>query len=81
MIRDRRASGGGSTVKKRHPNHRLVKIYHSYTVGEIATLFDIHKNTVRAMGQSWTSNLRSQAPDVDSRPGPYCIPAGASSKK
>ena len=32
---------------KRHPNPRLVKIHRSYTVGEIAKLFGIHKNTVR----------------------------------
>jgi hypothetical protein len=34
-------------MRKRHPNHRLVKIHRSYTVEEIAKLFDIHKNTVR----------------------------------
>ena len=34
-------------MKKRHPNHRLVKIHRSYTVEEVAKLFDIHKNTVR----------------------------------
>jgi hypothetical protein len=34
-------------MKKRHPNHRLVKIHRSYTVEEIAKLFGIHKNTVR----------------------------------
>jgi hypothetical protein len=33
--------------KKRHPNHRLVKIHRSYTVEEIANLFGVHKNTVR----------------------------------
>src|ERR1035441_9471666 len=33
---------------KRRPNHRLVKIHRSYTVEEIAGLFRIHKNTVRA---------------------------------
>ncbi len=33
-------------MKKRHPNHRLVKIHRSYTVEEIAKLFNIHKNTV-----------------------------------
>ena len=33
--------------KRRHPNHRLVKINRTYTVGEIATLFNKHKNTVR----------------------------------
>ena len=34
-------------MKRRHPNHRLVKINRSYTVEEIAKLFGIHKNTVR----------------------------------
>ena len=34
-------------MKKRHPNHRLVKINRSYTVEEIAKLFGNHKNTVR----------------------------------
>jgi hypothetical protein len=34
-------------MRKRYPNHRLVKIHRSYTVEEIAKLFGIHKNTVR----------------------------------
>ena len=34
-------------MKKRHPNHRLVKINRSYTVEETAGLFGMHKNTVR----------------------------------
>jgi hypothetical protein len=34
-------------MRKKHPNHRLVKIHRSYTVEEIAVLFAIHKNTVR----------------------------------
>ena len=34
-------------MKKRHPNHRLVKIHRSYSVEEAAILFGIHKNTVR----------------------------------
>ena len=34
-------------VRKRHPNYRLVKTHRNYTVGEIAGLFTIHKNTVR----------------------------------
>jgi len=33
-------------MKRHHPNHRLVKIHRSYTVEEVARLFDIHKNTV-----------------------------------
>ena len=35
-------------MRKRHPNHRRVKVHRSYTVEEIAGLFGIHKNTVRA---------------------------------
>ena len=35
-------------MSKRHPNPRLVKIHRSYTVEEVAGLFRIHKNTVRA---------------------------------
>ena len=31
----------------RHPNHRLAKIHRNYTVEEIATLFTVHRNTVR----------------------------------
>lgn len=31
----------------RHPNHRLVRIHLTYTVQEVATLFSVHKNTVR----------------------------------
>jgi hypothetical protein len=31
----------------RNHNHRLVKIHRTYTVEEMATLFDTHRNTVR----------------------------------
>ncbi len=31
----------------RHPNHRLVKTHRNYTVEEIASLFHVHRNTVR----------------------------------
>jgi hypothetical protein len=34
-------------VRKRHPNHRIVKGRRSYAVDEIARLFGLHKNTVR----------------------------------
>jgi hypothetical protein len=34
-------------MAKRHPNHRLAKIHRSYAVEEIATLFSVHRNTVR----------------------------------
>ncbi len=39
-------------MRKRYPNPRLVKIHRSYTVEEIAELFDKHKNTVR----NWIKN-------------------------
>lgn len=32
---------------KRHPNPRLAKIHRNYTVGEVAGLFGVHRNTVR----------------------------------
>lgn len=35
-------------MRTRRPNYRLVKIHRNYTVEEIANLFGIHKNTVRA---------------------------------
>jgi len=35
-------------MRKRRPNNRLVKTHRNYTVEEIARLFSIHKNTVRA---------------------------------
>ena len=47
-------------MRKRRPNHRLVKIHRSYTVEEVARLFDVHKNTVRA----W---LRDELPSCDSK--------------
>lgn len=34
-------------MKKRHPNPNLVKIHRSYTVEEIAGMFEKHKNAVR----------------------------------
>ncbi len=34
-------------MSKRHPNPRLIKIHRSYTVEEVARLFDMHRNTVR----------------------------------
>ena len=33
---------------KRHPNPSMAKIHRSYTVEEVAKLYSVHKNTVRA---------------------------------
>ena len=32
----------------RHPNPRLAKIHRNYTVEDVASLFGVHRNTVRA---------------------------------
>jgi Helix-turn-helix domain len=47
-------------MRRRHPNHRHVKIHRSYTVEEIASLFGTHKNTVR----SW---VKAGLPTCDSK--------------
>lgn len=39
-------------MSKHHPNPRLAKIHRSYSVEEVAALFDVHKNTVR----EWVKN-------------------------
>jgi hypothetical protein len=47
-------------VRQRRPNPRLAKTHRSYTVEEIATLFDVHRNTVR----EW---ITKGLPTIDSR--------------
>lgn len=34
-------------MSARRPNHRLVKIHFTYSVGDVALLLGVHKNTVR----------------------------------
>lgn len=34
-------------MPKRHPNPRLAKIHRNYSVEEVASLFGVHRNTVR----------------------------------
>ena len=45
---------------KRRPNPRLAKIHRNYTVEEIASLYSIHKNTVR----QW---IKQGLPIIDTR--------------
>ena len=45
-------------MRKRHPNYRLVKIHHSYTIQEIAKLFGTHENTVRRWIKSGLLTIR-----------------------
>ena len=47
----------------RHPNPRLAKIHRSYSVDEMARLFDVHKNTVRRLAQARFGGNRRPAPD------------------
>ncbi len=47
-------------MRKRRPNHRLVKIHRNYAVEDVARLFGIHKNTVCA----W---VKAGLPTCDSR--------------
>ena len=49
-----------ASAKKHHSNHRQVKIRRTYTVGEIAHLLAIHKNTVR----EW---INAGLPTIDDR--------------
>jgi hypothetical protein len=49
-------------MRKRHPNHRLVKIHRSYTVEEAAQLFGTHKNTVRAWVKAGLPTCDSKRP-------------------
>jgi hypothetical protein len=47
---------------KRHPNPRLVKIHRNYSVEEIARLFEVHKNTVRAWVKKGLQPIDGQRP-------------------
>jgi hypothetical protein len=49
---------------KRRLNHRLVKIHRSYTVEEIACLFGIHKNTVRAWVKAGLATSDTRRPTL-----------------
>lgn len=43
----KRAQSGAAVKRKRRPNPHLAKIHRSYTVEEVASLYGVHRNTVR----------------------------------
>jgi len=47
---------------KRHPNPRLAKVHRNYTVEEIATLYDMHKNTVRQWVKQGLATIDNRRP-------------------
>lgn len=49
-------------MSNRRPNPRRVKIHRTYDVSEIATLFGIHRNTVRAWLRAGLSTTDSDRP-------------------
>lgn len=48
----------------RHPNPRLAKIHRSYSVDELARLFDVHKNTVRSWFKQGLLAIDGQRPTL-----------------
>jgi hypothetical protein len=51
-------------MRSRHPNPRLAKIHRSYSVEEMARLFSVHKNTVRAWFKQGLIPIDGQRPTV-----------------
>jgi hypothetical protein len=47
---------------QRHPNYRLVKIHRTYAVEELASLFTVHKNTVRAWMKAGMPTMDGKRP-------------------
>jgi hypothetical protein len=49
-------------VGARHPNYKRIKIHRTYTVDEIARLFQIHPNTVRAWSKQGLQPVDDRRP-------------------
>jgi hypothetical protein len=48
----------------RHPNPRRIKLHRNYSVEEVATLFRIHKNTVRHWLKQGLQPIDDQRPTL-----------------
>ena len=46
----------------RHPNPRFVKLYRTYSIEELATLFNVHPNTVRTWRQAGLTTIDEVKP-------------------
>jgi hypothetical protein len=49
-------------VGARHPNYRRIKIHWTYTIDEIARLFQMHPNTVRAWSKQGLQPIDDRRP-------------------
>ncbi len=56
------ATGRPPRKRKRRPNPHLVKIHHSYTIEEAATVCNVHKNTFRTWFQAGLTKVDSKRP-------------------
>lgn len=55
-------------MRKRHPNHRRVKIHRNYTVEQVAGLFGVHKHTVRAWVKAGLPTCDTKRPTLITGP-------------
>lgn len=51
-------------MSKRHPNHRLVKRHRTYEIEEVASLFGVHRNTVRNWLKNGLSTIDDRRPQL-----------------
>jgi hypothetical protein len=68
-------------MRKRHPNHCLVKGRRNYTVAEIARLFGLRKNTVRQWIKTGLPVIDDKRPILGPRGGSHLLPSGTSGRK
>ena len=68
-------------MSKRHPNPRLAKIHRNYTVEEVASLFGVHRNTVREWVKRGLPTSDDQRPMLILGARPGRVPSGAAGEE